>query len=152
MVSTTIALPDDLHKVAQAMDLDIETVCIRAVESEVEKRLEKARPESPEASAVRSVLVARRGVDDDTRYHEGYNFGFRWASNGASHRERSEAAMWASQRWNSFALSPAFNSLPRYFCEQLEMPVPDGNQPFWFERDAYTMGMVDGIAAAHDRS
>ncbi len=72
----------------------------------------------------------------------------RWAREEAGIEELTRVAAWAGQWWRQIAFDPASHSLPTFYCKETGREPPPPGQDYWFEREAFTMGVVEGAAAA----
>lgn len=143
MARITIYLPDDLRDDAELAGIDVAGVCRRALAYEIGRRRGGAR------SASDAPDRARQRADDTRRFQRGMELGLGWART-ASAEEIEEVAAWNGSRWRQFKVTVA-HSLATAYCRDTGLGAPPPGEDFWFERDAYTLGMVHGVAAARER-
>ena len=143
MAEVIVYLPDALHDAATGAGLRLSEICREAVEVEVNRL--PATEAAPRAAAF--TRPTPRRLDEGERFREGMELGMHWARHAPTH-EVAEIASWGSLRWRQFAVDPARNSLPRAVCEANGFSWPANDREYWFERDAYIAGVVEGVAAA----
>ena len=55
--------------------------------------------------------------------------------------------IWSRVRLRSF-LHPARHSLPYSHAREAGLPIPEPGRRYWLERNAFSAGMLEGIAEA----
>jgi len=138
----TIELPDELHAAVRGAGLDPTNICRVALEESLEHSARAALAVAPAAGA-----VGDGREDDHSRHRRGYDLGRAWAFDWATPREIAEVAVWSREPWRQFSLKPEQNSLPDRLCAERGWPRPAHGSTFWIERDAFTMGLVEGVAS-----
>lgn len=87
------------------------------------------------------------GPDDEIRYRQGRRCGEDWARQARRH-EVDEIAALQQQPWRRFRVGLATSTLPAAYCRANHLPEPATGGLYWFARDWFTIGMIDGVAAA----
>ena len=130
MTKITLTIDRELQEDLIDAGLDIEQICLTALEAE--------------AIHVRSKQAE---ADDNVLYQRGFVAGAEWATSRASSAELTEIAEWSKIRWRQFSLIPARNSFTYAYCEAVRQDYPHRQEPFFLTNDSFTRGMVDGAAA-----
>ncbi len=150
MAVLIVEIPEGLEIELRAAGVKPSEVCRRALEHELSKAA------AHEEAAAGAIGVAQRlwsdsGRDDRDRQEAGMNLGMSWARDDATLGEMWEVARWHRQRWRQFSLRPESHSLPVLYCTAVGIDPPAPGQDFWLERNPYTLGLVEGVAAVYEQ-
>jgi hypothetical protein len=130
MPKITLTIDRELQADLTDAGLDIEQVCLTALEAE----------------AIH-VRAKQAEADDNVLYQRGFQAGAEWATSRARPGELQEIADWANIRWRQFSIIPMKNSFAYAYCEAVRQDYPQRLEPFFLTNDSFTRGMVDGAAA-----
>lgn len=84
---------------------------------------------------------------DEIEYRRGRQAGMEWARH-ASPAEVDEIVSLADRGWLRFRVRLTENSMPRAYARARHLPDPAAGGHYWFRRSWFTLGMVEGAAAA----
>ncbi len=150
MARLVIQVPDELELEVRASGIHVAEVCRGALENEL-TRLSSREQASTRALGVAQRLWSEAGRDDRDRYQRGLDLGIQWASDAATLGEMWQVARWAGQRWRHFPLRPESHTLPGLYCQATGQAPPVPGEDFWFEKDQFTIGIVDGVAGVYEQ-
>ena len=150
MPKMNIYLPDTLYHAVKSSEIPVSKVCQQALEAELVRASALEAAEKP-IEIIVDRLRSHVREDDSGRYARGARLGVRWATERATLEEMEQVKGWAQHPWRQLPLHPDTHSLPHVYCRELELPDPIPGEVFWFERNPFNMGLVDGIARIHDR-
>ncbi len=144
-----VEVPEGLEIELREAGVQIGEVCRQALTEEL-TRMAGREEAAGHALGVAQRLWSDSGRDDRDRHQAGRSLGMKWAREDATLGEMWEVARWHNQRWRQFSLRPESHSLPALFSSATGQSQPRAGQDFWLERDPYTLGLVEGVAAVYE--